>query len=49
MNRSNEKRGDEKEEGKVLSQIGEDSGAVTESKPKNKQVAGEADPTRSDE
>ena len=46
MNKGNEKRGDEKEEGKMLSQIGDDSGAVTESEPESndKQFAGKGDP-----
>jgi hypothetical protein len=52
---SNNKKQEEKEqdENKILSQVGEDPRAGVESKLKgnnnDKQIAGEADPTRSDE
>lgn len=53
---SNNKTQEEKEqdENKILSQVGEDPRAGVQSKPKgnnnnDKQIAGEGDPTRSDE
>jgi hypothetical protein len=52
---SNNERQEEKEqeENKLMSQVGEDPRAGVQSKPKSdnndKQIAGEGDPTRSDE